>query len=227
MENNRGTLVGLPESGMGFQIIRARSRGNSLFGLVVNAELFIDFGELPEVNTHSYDELQELIRTAQSLESPLEDLYVLQAFAQNVPPSSDEAPGIIDTPVSAGGSLAPSPRWSRATTDHEGFVRFSAFSKDWRILDNGVVAQNTYATTVGDARFAVSGLAVAGRYALPNPLPAIYAYTIVPGAGVPFLAGTTAPANGQAGGGVEVCFTDQKKIPPGAAFNRPYKIPER
>lgn len=127
-------------------------------------------------------------------------------------------------PPAAGAALAPSPLLSRTTLPGEGFIRFSAYPNDKRIGSDGSVANNTYATTIGDARFAVSGLAVAGRYALPNPSPAVYAYTIVPGAGVPARLGTARPAYFQAGGGVELMFPTG--APVGSAF-KPYDIPEK
>lgn len=117
------------------------------------------------------------------------------------------------SPRRRSGAIAP------ADTDHPGPRRnraFSAYPNDRRVLKDGGLAPGTYATSIGDACFAISGLAVAGRYALPNPSPAIYVYTIVPGAGIAFLAGTTAPAYGQAGGGGEVCFT--AGTPKGTAF---------
>ncbi|MCF7967013.1 MAG: hypothetical protein K9L79_15975 [Methylobacter tundripaludum] len=86
------------------------------------------------------------------------------------------------------------------------------------------MTNGTYATTIGDARFAVSGLAVAGRYALPNPSPAIYAYTIVLPEKIQYRVGTARPANYQSGGGVEVLFDDG--APRGSAF-KPYQIPEK
>jgi hypothetical protein len=91
------------------------------------------------------------------------------------------------------------------------FVRMSAFRNDLRIdWDQSIVRPGTYFTSWNDARFAPIGAAAVGRYALPNPNPAIFVSQIkIPpllGSSISFLYGTVAPKFGQAGGGVEVYF---------------------
>lgn len=66
----------------------------------------------------------------------------------------------------------------------------------------------TYATTARDAEYVTSGRSAVERYALPDPKPAIYRYAISPLAGTVFREGIVQPANGHAGGGVEVLFDD-------------------
>lgn len=53
----------------------------------------------------------------------------------------------------------------------------------------------------------VSGKDAVARYALPNPEPASYVFTIRPKKDTDIKRGTVEPANGQPGGGAEVIFT--------------------
>ena len=213
-ENQASALVDQPESGMGYQVIEAEVNSATIFALAFNAELLVMPDELSEARGRSHDELLTEAVAVQSFQL----LAVLPAGASGpTPTGSSIAPA-------AGAALAPAPLLARLTSIHEGFVRFSAYSNDKRIGKDGSVTKDTYATTVSDARFAVSGLAVSGRYALPNPSPAIYAHTLVPGAGVPYQLGTARPAHLQAGGGVELVFPTG--APAGSTF-KPYEIPEK
>ena len=106
------------------------------------------------------------------------------------------------------GSLEIQMHGSYASTakPNELFYRYSAFWPDRRIAHDGSVSIGTYATTQNDTPIVPSGLAAVGRYALPNPAPALYQYEIGPVHGEPIWCGTCAPRFGQAGGGVEVKF---------------------
>lgn len=213
-EENTKELIARPESGMGYQIVEADVNGRRVTAFVFNAELLVMFEELSEINGRAHE---ELLNKAGSLKS-FKLVKVLPAAAGvPLPPGSEPPPG-------GGDVLAPAPQLLRTTVAHEGFVRFSAYANDKRIGSDGSLTKDTYTTTIGDARFAVSGLAVAGRYALPNPSPAIYAYTVVLDAGLPYRAGTARPANYQSGGGVEVLFS--AGAPAGSAF-KSYRIPEK
>lgn len=70
----------------------------------------------------------------------------------------------------------------------------------------------TYLTTQLDYPYANTGFASVGRYALPIPLPACYVFQYELPAGITIRAGTVAPAFGQAGGGVEICLTNDEKV---------------
>ena len=95
---------------------------------------------------------------------------------------------------------------------------------DRRIRPDGSVLPGTYATTENDARMAPSGLAAVGRYALPNPVPAVHRFLLVPPQPVQIFCGTVAPNFGQAGGGVEVRF--DRGAPSGSLHSRT-AIPDR
>jgi hypothetical protein len=100
--------------------------------------------------------------------------------------------------------LHASPPFPRHTLAKDRFVRFSAFAADRRVLPDGTVLPGTYMTSNADALLATTGFAVVGRYALPNPLPAVHRFDLAFPVGTPVLVGTVAPAFGQAGGGVEI-----------------------
>ena len=99
------------------------------------------------------------------------------------------------------------------TLADEVFKRFTAFDNDRRITADHGLLPGTYATTEADAKNVKTGLEAVARYALPNPKPAIYVFTVKPLKDTLIQHGIVQPDNGQPGGGVEVLFGD------GAAAN--------
>jgi hypothetical protein len=87
------------------------------------------------------------------------------------------------------------------------FKRFCAFPNDRRVLPDGSLRQGTYGTTDEDAGNVKTGKQAVARYALPNPRPASYRFTIKPHENTMVQCGIVEPAYGQPGGGVEVLFT--------------------
>ena len=116
--------------------------------------------------------------------------------------------------------------YQSVTRPNEIFFRYSAFRRDRRInFTNGSVLPGTYVTTESDSALVPSGLAAVGRYALPNPLPAFYAYRLNPPPATQVRCGNSAPAFGQAGGGVEILFSAGS--PASSATLPPSTIPDR
>lgn len=107
------------------------------------------------------------------------------------------------------------PIFYQRTHHGDEFRRLSSSQADWRIDEDGSVAEGTFATTVNDLRATPSGLAAVGRYALPIKLPASYVYHIIPPPNTLILYSTVRPAYGFPGGGVEVYFPNG--CPPGSA----------
>ena len=93
------------------------------------------------------------------------------------------------------------------TKKDEIFKRFSAFKNDRRITSKLSLLPGTYATTEDDAKNVSSGREAVERYALPNPTPAIYVFTIEPRKDTPIKRGVVQAAYRHSGGGVEVIFT--------------------
>jgi hypothetical protein len=88
------------------------------------------------------------------------------------------------------------------------FKRFSAYHNDRRITGDGALLPGTYGTTDEDARNVRTGREATARYALPNPMPAVYIFTIKPFGRTRLQKGIVQPRFGQPGGGVEVLFVD-------------------
>lgn len=88
----------------------------------------------------------------------------------------------------------------------EVFKRFSAYTNDRRILPDGSLLPNTYATTEEDAKNVSTGKQAVARYALPNPEPASNVFTIQPNRDTTIQIGIVLPAYDHPGGGVEVLF---------------------
>lgn len=101
----------------------------------------------------------------------------------------------------------PSPRStlviSTYTTAGDVYWRLSAFANDRRVTNDRQLGKGSYVTTDADIEVVGSGFAAVGRYALPNPFPAVYAYAVRPTPGSPIRLGTVRPNFGQSGGGVE------------------------
>lgn len=107
---------------------------------------------------------------------------------------------------------------------NEVFGHYSAFANDRRVNRDGSVRVKTYARTEVDTQAVPSGLAAVARYALPNPAPAVHAFTLTPAPGISIRCGTVVPQFGQAGGGVEGRFGQPTPPRTGTARNI---IPER
>lgn len=104
--------------------------------------------------------------------------------------------------------------------------KFKEYNKnDRRITPDKGLLQGTYATTSEDARNVRTGEQAVQRYALPNPKPAVYVFTIEPQLGTPLRRGIVQPAYGQPGGGVEIYFEQGTTV--NTVRLPPDQIPER
>lgn len=191
-------LVALPESGMGYQVVRY---GDSPF-VVFNATLAIPFLELKDfvfsrAATEGENEEEPIDGWSQEtkrwpgrielLYSPLLPQYRSNTLGLSFPESIVKVtPRTYKHPPAA-------------------YFRFSAFPKDKRIDANGGFVPGTYATTFADMKAVPSGFAAVGRYALPKANSARYVHCVVT-YDDPTYMGTVTPNYGQAGGGVEVVF---------------------
>jgi hypothetical protein len=92
------------------------------------------------------------------------------------------------------------------TNAGEVFVRFSAYENDNRVRQDGSLRPGSYATTEEDAKNVKTGRDAVGRYALLNPQPASYRFTIRPEKDTVIQKGFVEPAYEQPGGGIEVIF---------------------
>ena len=192
------SLLRQPESGMGYQVVDARTTDyRTKRGVVVNAELLaLDEEERTDrlMLSKSY---AESLRTARSAVGQFRSLSVVQDYRTTVL-SKRQA-------KAAGGANEATEEMSK---EGEGFHRFSAFENDRRVTTEKSLLPGTYATTEEDGHTVETGTEAVERYALPNTDPASYRFTIKPGKNTTLTKGIVEPANGHECGGVEVIFTD-------------------
>lgn len=207
-EQSIRSLLELPETGMGFQLVEAVNWGKQTPFIVFNSELAVDISELglsPSDDPSVI--LDNGLRIIESLKS-----YKTTMFSAPSPHSFKLLSSrISDKPSRISTSLKASMPSSlvKKVVLHENriFHRFSAFNPDKRVNPKtGNFLPGTYATTESEVLFVPSGFAAVGRFALPNSLPASHHYVIEAPAGITVEFGTVAPAFGQAGGGVEAYF---------------------
>jgi hypothetical protein len=205
----RNYFLTQPESGMGYQRVEIRRRWESAEpALLFNGELVIRTEDWLGTEGSDYS---ALVAEASELPEPF------QVTLQGEPARYQ---------VAEMDSLAVVPgRKVRSLAPFEGFVRFSAYPNDFRVLQGGGLAAGSFAAPVQELQVTHSGVAAVARFALPNPFPAVYVYPIVPkGATLKQIeVGTVTPAFGQAGGGVEVRFLSA--LVKGSVVG-PYRIPE-
>lgn len=184
---------------MGYQIVEVSLSAGRKKGIVYNSELLI-LNDEPKFGLT--DSFESLVRSAHS--SDAEQVRAIRVLpqARMVAENMSRASGVYrsNKPAVEGDPKRTGPGSS--------FVRFTAYVNDRRISANLGLLPGTYATTARDAEYVTSGRSAVERYALPDPKPAIYRYAISPLAGTVFREGIVQPANGHAGGGVEVLFDD-------------------
>lgn len=205
-------LLGLPESGMGYQVVSA----SETVYVVFNATLAI---ELNELRNSEFTEEQYSLLTSEPSESRSRKFKEI-GFDEGVRLVFSSLDGDVSSHVNLArneGRVQP-PNSVISRSICHAYFRFSAFARDKRVnVANGGFLPGTYATTYNDIHHVPSGFAAVGRYALPNPASARYVHQLVT-AMTPSLVGTAAPNFGQAGGGVEVLFKNAAGPAIGSSF---------
>jgi hypothetical protein len=207
---------------MGFQIIHGWVQPSGLsdiegWFLVLASYFVIPYDPHPDVIT--VGALPDVARQGSfpKAEVPLVKMNISHLFVSRVLATITTPQGVPPHQTSAapGASTAQTPALpvTTNTRQHQAFLRFSVVPNDRRVLPGGGLAAGTHATTVNDAGLAPSGIAAVGRYALPNPLPAKFLYTVVPPPNTAMQVGAALPNFGQAGGGVEVFFPTGGAVP--------------
>jgi hypothetical protein len=210
-QEDSATLLALPESGMGYQIIAS---GEDLF-IVFNVSTVLDLSEFLEGNFSEAD-YDYLSGDPDFLaEGNLRSFDVGKKF-ELVFSDFDTDFERSDIPFKHNPNAIP-PRTIRAKrVPPFSYYRFSAYFKDKRVNAQGF-KPGAYATTYNDLHFVPSGFAAVGRYAIPNPASARFVFQIVT-FDRPDLMATATPNNVQAGGGVEVYFKNSARNIPDASF---------
>ena len=192
------TILRQPESGMGYQIVDARTTNyRTKRGVVFNAELLALDEETRSDRLMLSKSYAQALRAAKSTVGQFRSLTVVQDYRTTVLSKRQVK--------AAGGANEATEEMSK---EAEVFYRFSAFANDRRVTNEKSLLPGTYATTEEDGDTIATGTEAVERYALPNTDPASYRFTIKPEKDTHLKKGIVEPANGHEGGGVEVIFTD-------------------
>lgn len=223
------SLLRLPETGIGYQILKATIRehwstGSGIF-FAFNADLLISIDDLSKLLKFGYNRLCEAAKSEERVgfEGGKESIELNPNVPKDLPYESHSDPDL--EPFSL-------PPHDKSAKDFEGFYRISAYPNDRRVTEDFRLRSGTYTTTASDIRYVSTGLGAVGRYALPNPDPASYVYPVVPNSpgiysdstSVDVRVGAVHPAFGQSGGGVEAFFPDGT---PERSVLQPYKLSEQ
>lgn len=213
-------MLAQPETGMGYQVVEATLRDNKTEqGIAYNAELLFLGNESQTILSRGPYPI--VLRLADRSSGEIKALRVLTTRGGTTTLSSvarAATPTVKKTATSA--KEAP----IEDTKADEVFKRFSAYENDRRVTPDRSLLPGSYATTEEDAKNVKTGKQAVVRYALPNPEPASYVFTITPKKDTKIQRGTVEPANDQPGGGAEVIFS--KGTDANTVTLSPAKIPD-
>lgn len=225
------SLLDLPETGMGFQLVGAIVWGNFKSLLAFNSERAVD---VSEIGIELGNDPSVILRNGLRIVEAINSGEIQTVFAAPQPHSFRLLSSRISTAQAFEGPATgaalqvamPSSLVKHVSlSSNRAFHRFSAFNPDRRVDPvTGSFLPGTYAAPESEIPFVPTGLAAVGRFALPNNLPASHHYKIEAPAGTKVDFGTVAPAFGQAGGGVEAYFQNAVKnvdVPPTPASTLP------
>lgn len=191
-------LIELPESGMGYQLVRVASKTDGRRFVILNAEWAIvagtDWRPVEDADTWPFGDYDHSRGARVRIHGPVDGMNAPFAIGEAAPFPYE----LGELKVESHGSFP-------AVSGDQVFYRYSAFANDRRLRSEaGVIPAGTYLTSHRDTHFAESGLGAVARYALPNPAPAIFRFAIGVPAGTVLMCGTASPSFGQSGGGVEL-----------------------
>lgn len=188
-------LRDLPETGMGFYILRGQVDLEQYDRtLIIAGDHIVPADEHPQL--FSIEEFWSREPFPQEARAGGVDLSNLRTTTSNVSlPSGYVA---VSGAVPLLGSLT--------LTGPTKFYRFIVSASDHRYHGSTLV-KDTYLTTDLDHQLVNTGFGVVGRYALPIPVPASHVFEYELPAGTVLNVGTVLPNFGQSGGGVEVRTT--------------------
>lgn len=172
--NSESRLLRMPESEMGFQIIRYREEYVAVF----NTILIIPLNELRKQIFTQDDYLFLSGNTESSAISQLEILDMLDDFYL-VFSLFDPKYRNTKTKLALSEATISSPDCVISSKRPYSYYRLSAFYKNKQVVNDGSYLTNRYATTYNDFHFAPSNFAAVGRYAIPNPASAQYVFPIL------------------------------------------------
>ena len=218
-EDRQRELIAQPESGMGYQNVAIELRnGETHHGTAFNAEFLLYSRESPHLLEKISEPSDRLLMLEERQLGLGEEILSLRVLRSEADISTRVRESSSSTQSASGASEAPVEQLQA----DEKFKRFSAYANDRRVTASGALLPGTYATTEQDAKHVKTGRDAVKRYALPNPAPAVYVFTIEPPLRTRLQRGVAQPAYGQPGGGVEVIFVNGS---PGRTVTGPAQIP--
>ena len=220
-EDRQRELIAQPESGMGYQNVAIELRnGETRYGTAFNAEFLLYSGESPHLLKKISEPSRSIAHARAKGKLGLgEEILSLRVLQSEADVSTRVRESSSSTQSSSGGA---SEATEEELREEERFKRFSAYANDRRVTASGALVPGTYATTEEDAKHVKTGRDAVKRYALPNPAPAVYVFTIDPPFRTKLKRGVAQPAYGQPGGGVEVIFVNGS---PDKTVTGPAQIP--
>ena len=179
--NETHSLLRKAESGMGYQVVDAQTMDyRTRRGVVFNAEL-LTFDE----DEHSDSErlklsksYTEALRSAKNTAGQFRSLVVVPDSRTTV--LSKRNTSRPSTGEQKAMEVERALQDASVTKEGDVFYRFSAFENDRRVTPEKRLLPGTYATTKEDGDKVKTGKEAVERYALPNPGPASYRFTIKP-----------------------------------------------
>ena len=190
-------LIAQPETGMGYQFVEATMNNfSSVKGVVLNADVFIPENKIEKVSGRLFLSYAAILKEA---EHPgyIRKIRVIEKGSLH----------LGETKLFTKSTKAPAAEATISYSEKDKkFKRFSPYKNDHRIQSDGSLRAGSYATTEADAGNVKTGAEAVIRYALPSDDPAVYVFTIAPPEKTAIRVGIVEPANGKAGGGVEVIF---------------------
>lgn len=202
------TLLSLPESGMGYQIVDAKRLGSYTTSryIVYNSELIIDYDKnfglfkrqiVNEGYTKMFGQSDYIVLESPTLvnRSVLSNIRIFSESKMNTKGRHSGGSGAVDNP----------PIYASGT---DIFVRLSAYSEDKRIdFVNMRLKEGTYTTTEADYLSCKINIDdPVDRYALPNDEKINWAFFVIPKSYDKYRPGIVQPANNHNGGGIETLF---------------------
>jgi hypothetical protein len=188
-------LRDLPETGMGFYILRGQVDFEQYDRtLIIAGDHIVPAEEHPQL--FSIKELWSREPFPQEARAGGVDLSNLRTTTSNVSLPSGYVAMSGAVPLLGSITLAGPTK----------FYRFIMSASDHRYHGSTLV-KDTYLTTDLDHQLVNTGFGVVGRYALPIPVPASHVFEYELPAGTVLNVGTVLPNFGQSGGGVEVRTT--------------------
>ncbi|MBF0472591.1 MAG: hypothetical protein HQK93_02505 [Nitrospirae bacterium] len=203
-ENYIKSLLNEPETGMGYQFVRVTFKDYSKkYGTVYYSTILVFEDEIPSIMSEEI--LENISESSTDLSDIIEITLIKTTMVEKLLSRySGHRVTVFNEYLNSPAVM----NNDEELVKKEIFKRFHAFKNDRRITSQRGLLPGTYATTEKDANNVLTGEQAVERYALPNPTPAIYLFTIEPVIGTVLKKGIVSANYRRIGGEVEVLFVN-------------------